>query len=127
MPVRKFEASLRQERAHMILDLSGELDSAAEEKLDTIYTAAEKDNPSAIILNFRNVEYMNSTGIALVVGLLARARKDHRRLIVFGLSDHYTELFNITRLSDYMDIFPDETSALTDGSPSVSQSSSDAR
>jgi anti-sigma B factor antagonist len=129
MPTHKFEASLRRERGHMILDLTGEMDNTAEEELNTIYTAAEKDNPPAIILNFRNVHYINSVGIALIVGLLARSRKDHRRLIVFGLSEHYTELFNITRLSDFMDILPDETSALADSSSSSSagQSSSEAR
>jgi anti-sigma B factor antagonist len=129
MRTRKFEASLRWEREHLILDLNGEMDSAAEEELNTNYAAAEKVNPSAIILNFSNVNYINSIGIALIVGLLARSRKDHRRLIVFGLSRHYTELFNITRLSDFMDILPDETSALADfpGPSSVGQLSSEER
>ena len=56
--------------------------------------------------------YINSTGIALIVGLLARARKSNRRLVVIGLSDHYVEIFHITRLVDFMSIYPDETSVL---------------
>ena len=55
---------------------------------------------------------MNSTGIALIVGLLAQARKSHRRLVVCGLSEHYQEIFRITRLSDFMQIYSDEISAL---------------
>jgi anti-sigma B factor antagonist len=56
---------------------------------------------------------MNSTGIALVVGLLARARKSKRRIVACGLSPHYREIFEITRLADFMPVFRDETSALT--------------
>ena len=64
------------------------------------------------MLNFEGVDYINSTGIALIVGLLAQARKSHRRLVVCGLSEHYQEIFRITRLSDFMQIFDDEPSAL---------------
>jgi hypothetical protein len=44
---------------------------------------------------------------------LARARKEHRAVSAFGLSEHYREIFAITRLSDFMGIYPDEHSALT--------------
>ncbi len=55
-----------------------------------------------MILDFANVDYINSTGIALIVRLLAEARRDHREVIAVGLSDHYREIFRITRLSDYL-------------------------
>ena len=61
--------------------------------------------PAAIVLNFQEVDYINSTGIALIVGLLAQARKSHRQLVVYGLSEHYQEIFRITRLSDFMQIY----------------------
>ena len=44
--------------------------------------------------------------------LLARARKAKRRLLVYGLSPHYQEIFQITRLADFMAIYADEASAL---------------
>jgi anti-anti-sigma factor len=65
------------------------------------------------MLNFTRVRYINSTGIALIVSLLARTRKANRQLAVYGLSDHYQEIFHITRLADFLSIFPDETSALS--------------
>jgi anti-anti-sigma factor len=55
-----------------------------------------------VLLNFSGVEYINSTGIALIVGVLAQVRKAKRHLSTFGLSDHYTEIFQITRLADFM-------------------------
>jgi len=66
------------------------------------------------VLNFNRVDYINSTGIALIVGLLAKARQSRRRLSVYGLSEHYVEIFHITRLADFMSLFPDEASALAD-------------
>jgi len=126
MPTRKFEASLRRNGEIAILDLSGEIDSSAELELDTAFTAAEQTNAPVIILNFRAVSYINSTGIALIVALLARTRKANRRLNAFGLTEHYTMLFNITRLSEYINVFTDEQSALADTS-TVSQSSSGTR
>ena len=59
------------------------------------------------MLDFTRVDYINSTGIALIVRLLAEARRDHREVIAVGLSDHYREIFRITRLSDYLTIADD--------------------
>jgi anti-anti-sigma factor len=113
MPTRAFEARVRSEQPRVvILDLEGEINAFAEESLNAAYAEAEAKEPELILLNFSKVDYINSTGIALIVGLLARARKDHRRLIACGLSDHYIEIFNITRLVDYMHLYPDEVSAL---------------
>ena len=50
--------------------------------------------------------------IALIVGRLAQARKQKRRLVTFGLSDHYREIFEITRLSDFMTLYASEQAAL---------------
>ena len=50
------------------------------------------------------VGYINSTGIALVVRLLADARRDGRTVRAVGLTEHYQEIFRITRLSDFMEI-----------------------
>jgi anti-anti-sigma factor len=100
------------------MDLHGEINAFAEDPLNAAYAEAESSNPRAILLNFGDVEYINSTGIALIVGLLSRARESGRRLLACGLSDHYAEIFSITRLADFMDVFPDEASALSDRSAS---------
>ena len=112
MPAKPFEASVRHQPDARVIDLHGEINATAEAALNAAYTQAESFNPLAIALNFGDVSYINSTGIALIVGLLARARKARRQLIVFGLSPHYQEIFQITRLADFMSIFQEEASAL---------------
>ena len=116
MQANHLEARVRQEPGGVVLDLRGEINGFAQEALDAAYAEAEAQDPEAILLNFEGVDYINSTGIALIVGLLARARASKRRLLAYGLSDHYVEIFNITRLSDFVNVLPDEESALNEAS-----------
>ena len=112
MQAKHLEASVRREAAGAVLDLHGEINGFGQEALNAAYAEAEARDPEAVILNFEEVDYINSTGIALIVALLAKARAAKRRLLAYGLSDHYVEIFNITRLSDFVNVFPDEESAL---------------
>jgi anti-anti-sigma factor len=113
MSETKFSAQLRPAGEAVIVELHGEVDGRAEEALNAAYAEASRTNPARLILHFGRVDYINSTGIALIVGLLAQARKAGRKLITTGLNAHYTEIFHITRLSDFMTIAPDEASALS--------------
>src|SRR5215213_9776070 len=112
MPAKLLEAQVRQQPGAAVIDMHGEINAAAAPALNAAYADAEQGSPEVILLNFSDVDYINSTGIALIVGLLAKARAAHRRLIVCGLSEHYVEIFQITRLSDFMTMFPNEESAL---------------
>ena len=97
-----------------VIALHGDIDGGADATLQAAYTAATRQGAGAVLLNFGGVGYINSTGIALIVGLLARARKEHRQLLACGLSDHYQEIFEITRLSDFMTTYADENAAVAD-------------
>ena len=118
MPVKHLETTMRQEPGVAVIDLTGEINGFAEEALNAAYADAESNDPEAILLNFEDVDYMNSTGIALIVSLLARARASKRRLLACNMSEHYVEIFNITRLSDFISVLPDEESAIADASGS---------
>src|ERR687893_1359211 len=118
MAVRHLSVEVRLESDVAVLDLMGEINGFAEEALNAAYAEADAKDTQTILLNFERVDYINSTGIALIVGLLARARASRRRLLAYGLSDHYVEIFNITRLSDFVSVLPDEESALSEASVS---------
>jgi anti-anti-sigma factor len=116
MPTRPLEAHVRQRPGGAVVDLSGEIDGFAQDALNAAYAEAESRDPDVILLNFTGVDYINSTGIALIVGLLAKARAANRRILACGLSDHFQQIFDVTRLSDFMTVYPDEASALTGSS-----------
>lgn len=112
MATKMLEATVRQHGPIAVLEMRGEIDSFGEEALNAAYAEAEERQPAAVLLNFSGVDYINSTGIALIVSLLARARKRSIKVLTTGLSPHYVEIFEITRLADFMTIFPDEAAAL---------------
>ena len=111
---KEFEAAVRYHNGAAIIDLFGEINAFAEQGINDAYSEAESKEISTIILNFDEVVYINSTGIALIVGLLAKTRQNHKQLVTYGLSDHYLEIFHITRLTDFMTIAPDEATALAE-------------
>ncbi len=87
--------------------LAGDLNGSADAVLAGAYrqaVAAIGTDGGEIVLDFRSTGYINSTGIALVVRLLAEARRDGRTVQAVGLTEHYQEIFRITRLSDFMEI-----------------------
>jgi anti-anti-sigma factor len=116
MTTNRFEPRVRHESGVVVIELNGDIDAFAEEELNTAYAQAASEDASPILLNFQGTGYINSTGIALIVALLARARKERRQVVASGLSDHYREIFQITRLADFMTIYPDEATATAEAS-----------
>jgi anti-anti-sigma factor len=106
----KLEATVTPNGDDVVIELTGDIDGSARDALEAAYTQAA--GQGALTLGFAGVEYINSTGIALIVGLLARARAEGREVSARGLSEHYREIFEITRLSDFMAIYPDEAAAV---------------
>jgi anti-sigma B factor antagonist len=98
----------------VVLDVSGDLRADAREDLERAYADAAAREPDTVVLNLTDLDYMDSTGIALLVGLLARTRRDGRELSAYGLSEHYREIFAVTRLSDFIHVYDDEPGAVGD-------------
>ena len=109
-----FEATVTRTDEGSVVVMRGTVNRAAKQGLEAAYEEAAA-NPGRILMDFRGVDYINSTGIAVIVGVLAMARAEDREVGAFGLTDHYREVFNITRLSDFMTIYDDETAAAAAG------------
>jgi anti-anti-sigma factor len=106
MATAELEAHVRDEAGTAVIELRGDIDRDAEAALDAAYTQVE--HAGAVVLDFAGVSYINSTGIAVIVGLLARARKNGQALTARGLTEHYRQIFEITRLADFMTIIDEE-------------------
>jgi anti-sigma B factor antagonist len=100
---RELEVAIRRPAGGPVLELIGDIDSGAETALQNAWDEVA-DGVSALVLDFSRTDYINSTGIALVVQLLANARARGIALSARGLTPHYREIFEITRLSDFMTI-----------------------
>jgi anti-sigma B factor antagonist len=95
-----------------VIDVKGDLTAFAEGVLMQAYNQASDGNVRAIILNFEGLEYMNSSGIGLLVTLLIRVNREKQRLLTFGLTEHYRNIFQITRLDDAISIYESEDEAV---------------
>lgn len=98
--------------AASVIDIQGELTGFAEGVLMEAYEQASEGGVGAIILNFEGLEYMNSSGIGLLVTLLIRVNREKQRLLTCGLTEHYRHIFELTRLDDAIAIHDTEQEAL---------------
>jgi anti-sigma B factor antagonist len=109
-----FEATVSTVEDDVLVRMTGIVNRLAKEGLDAAYEEATSQ-PGRVLLDFGGVDYINSTGIAVIVGVLAKARAEGRSVVAFGLTNHYREVFQITRLADFMTIYDDEIAAVAAG------------
>lgn len=95
------------------IDIAGELNGYSEETLMNAYNEATNGRTQTIVLNFTDLDYMNSSGIGLLVTLLIRVQRQKQRLLAYGLSEHYQQIFELTRLNEAITIFDSEAEAVS--------------
>ena len=110
-----FSAEVRGLAGVAVVRLRGDLDGRADAAVTAAYAQAAAGAPKVIVLNFEEVGYINSTGIALIVGMLAQARTTATLVRAVGLGEHYRHIFEITRLADFMTFFTSEDEAVGHG------------
>jgi anti-sigma B factor antagonist len=96
-----------------VIDVEGDVTTASEAVLMSAYENAIKQGARRLVLNFSGLEYMNSGGIGMLVTVLIRANRQHKKLAAYGLSDHYREIFELTRLDEAITIYDSEQTALS--------------
>ena len=101
-----------QDEQASVIDIAGELTGASETALMEAYQAASGSETRVIVLNFSPLEYMNSTGIGLLVTLLVRAQRQGQRMLAYGLSEHYRQILTLTRLDEAIGVVESEADAL---------------
>jgi anti-anti-sigma factor len=96
-----------------IIDLSGNIKSPAdlENFSRAINTEIEKNN-CKILLNFKEVSFINSSGLGRLILATKKLAELDGALQVMNLSGDLDELFTFTRLKDKITVFKDEKEAL---------------
>ena len=94
-----------------VIEIAGEVTRESDASLQDAYERAGPD-ARAIVLSFDGLEYMNSSGIGLLVTLLVRAQRNRQRILACGLTDHYRQIFELTRLDEVISIHDTEAAAI---------------
>ena len=95
-----------------VIEIKGDITAASEDVLMDAYGRASGPGVKAVVLDFTGLDYMNSGGIGLLVTLLVRAQRQKQGVLAFGLSDHYAQIFELTRLDEAVSIHDSEGDAL---------------
>ena len=95
-----------------IIDITGDITAQSEEVLMNAYNRASDHDAKVIVINFTGLDYMNSGGIGLLVTVLVRAQRQGQQVLAYGLSEHYRQIFELTRLDEAVGIYESEDQVL---------------
>jgi anti-sigma B factor antagonist len=95
-----------------VLRFQGDIASTSKDAVLGAYQALPKETTKLILLDFTGVDYINSSGIALVIQLLIEATNAGQKVCAFGLSAHFTKVFTMVGITKYAGLFPSQSEAL---------------
>ena len=95
-----------------VIRITGDVTATREAALMEAYNAAATAGTRTVILDFTELDYMNSTGIGLLVTLLVRANRAQQKLLACGFTDHYRQILQLTRLDEAIGVYDSEADAV---------------
>ena len=95
-----------------ILDIVGDVTTFAEKPINAAYDKAVASGGKSVLLKFSKESFINSAGIAIIIGLVNESRKKKQTVAVCGLSNHFEKIFDMIGLTDYVSVYPSEEKAL---------------
>ena len=106
------ETRLRHVGEAIIIDLSGDVTNRGQQAIESAYEQALDGEPQRVFFNFSDIEYINTSGIAVLISLVMEGERSGRKIGFFGLSAHYRKVFKLVRLPLYADVYDTEDEAL---------------
>ena len=94
-----------------LVKVSGEVDMSNSPKVREILMALTKKKVSGIVVDLGEVSYMDSSGIATLVEGLQETNSYGGKFHLASLSPKVQQVFDLARLSDVFQIFPDAAGA----------------
>ncbi len=95
-----------------VLRFEGDIASTSKDAVLGAYQALPKNGANFILLDFTKVDYINSSGIALVIQLMIEAANAGQKVSAFGLSPHFSKVFTMVGITKYAELFPTEAEAM---------------
>jgi len=95
-----------------VVDVEGDIDLSRSTRFQQSLLEVMDRQPERIVVNLTDVGYMDSSGVASLVKLLSRARRQGVTLRLSGLRARVRSIFEITRLDSVFEICATEEEAL---------------
>lgn len=87
--------------------VSGELDLSTIELLENELADAFEREPQTAVLDLRGLDFLDSSGLRLILQLHARQREAGRRLVVVTTARPVTRVFELTGADNELEIVAD--------------------
>lgn len=95
-----------------ILTFTGDISSTSKDAIMGAYHDIS-DAFNLVLLDYTNVEYINSSGISIIIQLLLEAKKSATRKIgMYGLTPHFVKVFTMVGVPKYATISANRDTAL---------------
>lgn len=91
-----------------VLRFSGDISSTSKEPVLGAWSSVHQ---GPVLLDFSKVDYINSSGIALIIQMLMEADKTGRKVAAFGLTPHFQKVFTMVGIAKYAGLHQDERAA----------------
>ncbi|HTZ64138.1 MAG TPA: STAS domain-containing protein [Solirubrobacteraceae bacterium] len=95
---------LRRESDRVVMALSGELDLASAPLFQRQLDRAEIHSAPMLVLDLEDLEFIDSTGLRIVLSARAGARERGQEFAVTPGSQQVQRLLNMTRVSEHLRI-----------------------
>ena len=102
-----FEVTVEQRGASVHATLIGELDISTAGRLEETLGRVEADGPALVVLDLSGLDFMDSTGLRLLIEADMRAREAGRRLVVVQGNEMVQRVLHLTRLDERLEIVED--------------------
>ena len=93
-----------------VLRFTGDISIPSRDTVLGTYESVLKSRP--VLIDFSKVEYINSSGIALVIQMLMEASKADQTIAAFGLTPHFQKVFTMVGITKYAQLHRDEAAAI---------------
>ena len=97
-----------------VIDIKGEVTALTGQPIEDAYHGVTADGAKKILMVFASDCYINSGGIAILIGVLSQSKKKAQTLRMTGLTAHFQKIFSMVGLTRYAQIHPSEEAALAD-------------
>lgn len=95
-----------------VIRFHGDISSTSTDAVLGTYGRLPAGRSGRLLLDFTQSEYINSSGIALIIQMLIQASKASEKVALFGLTPHFQKVFKMVGITKYAEIYPDEAAAI---------------
>ena len=110
----ELEIILEKHGSITVFDIQGDVTVLSEPLFSKAYDDANEQGTDNILLKFYETAYINSGGIAVLIQLLSKTKKNNQSISITGLSEHFKKIFNMVGMTKFARIYNTMDDAIAD-------------